>query len=201
MSLRYIYNIINNLDDSVPVQILMNEHGQRIEVRYVGNYTDPETQASYFVYATNDHEPIFIPQPLAIHQQRHLQPHQVIYNDDYPADPMESPPQSPLPRRHRSEHQLSARQRQLSRRAERREAMQRFHENMFANPDNIFNQQPRLPMERPASPVRNQPPNPNSRRSRRRQQRQQQSNVIPQSRRNRVVGGGKKSKQKTRRAH
>lgn len=195
MSLRYIYNIINNLDDSIPVQILINEHGQLIEVRYVGNYTDPETQASYFVYATNDHEPIFIPQPLAIHQQRHLQPYQ-DYNDDYPADPMGSP----RPRRHRSEHQLSARQRQLSRRAERREAMQRFRENMFVNPDNIFNQQPGLPLERPVSPVRNPQPNPNSRRSRRRQ-RQHQSNVIPQSHRNRVVGGGKKSKQKTRRVH
>jgi hypothetical protein len=89
----------------------------------------------------------------------------------------------------------------IARRAERREAMQQFREsqvrNLFANPGNIFmNPEPMEPMQRPASPVRQQAPNPNSRRSRRRQQRNQQreqqpSNVISQRPRNRVVGGAK----------
>jgi hypothetical protein len=203
-------NIINNLNfDAIPAQYLVNQDGEPIEVRYAGNYTDPENQLSYFVYATNDRTPIFVPQPLAPHQYPvfHAQP----YQDDYPADHMESP--RPRPQRHRSSRQQSARQRRITRRAERREAMERFREsqmrNMFANPANIFMnqnqvQEPLAQMQRPASPVRQQPPNPQSHRQQRKasrqqrqqQQQQQQSNIIPQSRRNRVVGGGKKSKRR-----
>lgn len=200
MSLQYV---INNLNfNAVPVQYMVNEHGDNIEVRYIGNYTNPETQQSYFVYANRDRLPIFIPQP---------NPVQIFAqsNDDYPADAMGSPrPHSPRPR---SAHQQSARQQIVQRRADRRAAMQQFHDsqvqNMFANPGNIFNPRPQLLppiMERPASPVRNPPPNPNSRRSRRRQsvqQRQQRlqqppSNVINQRPQDHRVVGGKKTRRR-----
>ena len=192
-------SIINNLNfDAIPAQYIVNQDREPIEVRYVGNYTDPETQQSYFVYATNDRTPIFVPQPLAPHQYPlfHPQP----YQDDHPADPMNSP----RPQRQRTSRQESARQRRLTRRAARREAMEQFREsqvqrNLFANPANIFmNPEPMEPMQRPASPVRQQAPNPNSRRSSRRQRQQrqqqrqqQQSNVISQRPYNRVVGGAK----------
>jgi hypothetical protein len=197
-------NIINNLNfDAIPAQYLVNQDGEPIEVRYAGNYTDPENQLSYFVYATNDRTPIFVPQPLAPHQYPVF--HAQQYQDDYPADPMNSPrPQSPRPQRQRTSRQESARQRRLTRRAARREAMQQFREsqvqrNLFANPGNIFmNPEPMEPMQRPASPVRQQAPNPNSRRTSRRQRQQrqqqrqqQQSNVISQRPYNRVVGGAK----------
>ena len=198
--------IINNLDfDSIPSQFIYDQYEQPIEVRYVGNHTDPQTQLSYFVYATNERTPILVPQPLAPHQYPlfHPQP----YQDDHPADPMNSP--RPRPQRQRTSRQESARQRRLTRRAARREEMRRFRENqlqiMFANPANIFNPQlPPAPMDRPESPVRQQAPNPNSSRSRRRQrqqqrqqrQQQQQSNVISHRPHNRVVGGAKKTKRR-----
>ena len=205
-----LQNIINNLDfDATPSQFIYDQYGQPIEVRYVGNHTDPQTQLSYFVYATNERTPIFVPQPLALHQLAPPQP----YPDDYPADPMGSPrPQSPRPQRQRTSRQESARQRRLTRRTQRREEVRRFRENqlqqMFANPANIFNPRlPPAPMERPESPVRQQSPDPNSGRSRRKQrqqrrqqqqqpQPQQQSNVISPRPHNRVVGG---AKTKTRR--
>jgi hypothetical protein len=182
-------------------------------VYYVGVFTNPETQQPYFVYATRDRQPFFIPQ--------HPQYIPMIGNDDYPDDAMGSPrprsprprsprprsprPRSPRPRspRPRSAHQQAARQRIIQGRLDRRAAMQQFHDNqiqnMFANPANIFNPQPQLPppmMERPASPVRNPPPNPNSRRSRRRQrvqerQQRQPSNVISQRPQDHRVVGGK----------
>jgi hypothetical protein len=196
-------NIINNLNfDAIPAQYLVNQDGEPIEVRYVGNYTDPENQLSYFVYATNDRTPIFVPQPLAPHQYPVF--HAQQYQDDYPADHMESP----RPQRHRSARQQSARQRRLTRRAARREAMERFREsqvqrNMFANPANIFMnqnqvQEPLEQMQRPASPVRQQPPNPHSRRQQRKASRQQRAqraaNVA-----NGWIYGGAKTKRRCRR--
>ena len=201
MSLQSALNNFNFND--VPVQRIMNENGDIIEVYYVGVFTNPETQQPYFVYATRDRQPFFIPQ--------HPQYIPMIGNDDYPDDAMGSPrprsprPRSPRPRspRPRSAHQQAARQRIIQGRLDRRAAMQQFHDNqiqnMFANPANIFNPQPQLPppmMERPASPVRNPPPNPNSRRSRRRQrvqerQQRQPSNVISQRPQDHRVVGGK----------
>jgi len=176
--------IINNLDfDSIPSQILYDQYGQPIEARYVGNETDPETQQSYFVYATNERTPVYVPQPLAPHQRP-------VFHDDYPADPMDSPRQysprqySPRPRRQRTSRQESARQRRLTRRAARREAIRESQmQRMFANPGNLFDPQqlppaPMEPIHRPESPVRQQAPDPNSKRSRRkasRQQRQQRA--------------------------
>jgi hypothetical protein len=166
-----LVRIINNLDfDSIPSQFIYDQYGQPIEVRYVGNHTDPQTQLSYFVYATNDRTPVYVPQPLAPHQYP-------LFHDDYPADPMESPRQRP--RRQRTSRQESARQRRLTRRAARREAIRESQmQRMFANPGNLFmNPEPMEPMHRPASPV-NQAPDPNSKRSRRkasRQQRQQRA--------------------------
>ena len=192
-------NIINNLNfDAIPAQYLVNQDGEPIEVRYVGNYTDPENQLSYFVYATNDRTPIFVPQPLAPHQYPlfHPQP----YQDDHPADPMNSP----RPQRQRTSRQESARQRRLTRRAARREAMEQFREsqvqrNLFANPANIFmNPEPMEPMQRPASPVRQQAHNPHSRRQQRKASRQQRAqraaNVA-----NGWIYGGAKTKRRCRR--
>ena len=190
MSLQSALNNFNFND--VPVQRIMNENGDIIEVYYVGVFTNPETQQPYFVYATRDRQPFFIPQ--------HPQYIPMIGNDDYPDDAMGSPrPRSPRPR---SAHQQAARQRIIQGRLNRRAAMQQFHDNqiqnMFANPANIFNPnpQPHPMMERPASPVRNPPPNPNSRRSRRRQrvqerQQRQPSNVISQRPQDHRVVGGK----------
>ena len=193
-----LQNIINNLDfDAIPAQYLVNQDGEHIEARYVGNYTDPENQLSYFVYATNDRTPIFVPQPLAPHQYPVF--HAQQYQDDYPADHMESP----RPQRHRSARQQSARQRRITRRAARREAMDHFMQNqaqiMFANPNSIFNPQlPPAPMDRPASPVRQQPPNPHSRRQQRKASRQQRAqraaNVA-----NGWIYGGAKTKRRCRR--
>jgi hypothetical protein len=195
--------IINNLDfDATPSQFIYDQYGQPIEVRYVGNYTDPETQQSYFVYATNDRTPIFVPQPLAPHQYPVF--HAQQYQDDYPADHMESP----RPQRQRTSRQESARQRRLTRRAARREAMERFREsqvqrNLFANPANIFMnqnqvQEPLEQMQRPASPVRQQAPNPHSRRQQRKASRQQRAqraaNVA-----NGWIYGGAKTKRRCRR--
>jgi hypothetical protein len=142
---------------------------------YIGNYVDPITQKSYFVFMTRDRQIIHIPANLPVE----LQPR-------------------------RSPRSIS----RIARRTQRREEMRRFNQNqlqqMFANPHNIFNPQlPPAPMQRPASPVRQQPPNPQSHRQQRKerqQQRQQrqQSNVISQSRPNRVVGG---AKTKRRRRH
>ena len=162
-------SIINNLDfDSIPSQILYDQYGEPIEARYVGNYTDPETQLSYFVYATNDRTPVYVPQPLAPHQYP-------VFHNDYPADPMESP----RPRRQRTSRQESARQRRLTRRAARREAIRESQiQRMFANPGNLFD--PQVPVNQAPvnqAPV-NQAPDPNSNRSRRRQlyqQRQQRA--------------------------
>ena len=168
-------SIINNLNfDSIPIQILYDHVGHQIEARYVGNYTDPETQQSYFVYATNDRTPVYVPQPLAPHQQP---------IPEYPADPRQDSPR-----------QESARQRRLTRRAARREAMQQFREsqvqrNLFANPGNIFmNPEPMEPMHRPASPVRQQAPDPRSRRSRRKASRQQRDERAASGR---IYGGAK----------
>jgi hypothetical protein len=172
-------NIINNLDfDATPSQFIYDQYGQPIEVRYVGNHTDPQTQLSYFAYATNERTPILVPQPLAPHQYPvfHPQP----YQDDYPADHMESPrPLSPRPQRQRTSRQESARQRRRTQRVVRRELRQN-PDNIFLNqqahPRNIFlNQEPIQRMPRPASPVRlrQQPPNPASKRSLRKASRQQ----------------------------
>lgn len=185
MSLQSALNNFNFND--VPVQHIMNENGDIIEVYYVGVFTNPETQQPYFVYATRDRQPFFIPQ--------HPQYIPMIGNDDYPDDAMGLS-------RPRSAHQQAARQRIIQGRLNRRAAMQQFHDNqiqnMFANPANIFNPnpQPHPMMERPASPVRNPPPNPNSRRSRRRQrvqerQQRQPSNVISQRPQDHRVVGGK----------
>ena len=167
--------IINNLDfDSIPSQLIYDQYGQPIEARYIGNETDPETQLSYFVYATDERTPIFVPQPLAPHQQP---------IPEYPADPRQDSPR-----------QESARQRRLTRRAARREAMQQFREsqvqrNLFANPGNIFmNPEPMEPMHRPASPVRQQAPDPRSRRSRRKASRQQRDERAASGR---IYGGAK----------
>jgi hypothetical protein len=182
-------SIINNLDfDSIPSQFIYDQYGQPIEVRYIGNYTDPQTQLSYFVYATDERTPIFVPQPLAPHQHP-------VFHDDYPADPMESP--RPRRQRQRTSRQESARQRRLTRRAERREAIRESQmQRMFANPGNMFDPPPQEPMQRPASPV-NQVPDPNSKRSRRRQLRQ-----IAEQRAERVASGwiygGTKSKRRRR---
>jgi hypothetical protein len=152
-----LQNIINNLDfAATPSQFIYDQHGQLIEVRYVGNHTDPQTQLSYVVYATNDRTPILVPQPLA---PQPLAPHQYPlfhpqpYQDDHPADqsprhqsprhqsprhqsprhqsPRHQSPrhQSPLHQRQRNSRQESARQRRLTRRAARREAMDRFMQN------------------------------------------------------------------------
>ena len=170
-------NIINNLNfDATPSQFIYDQYGQPIEVRYVGNHTDPQTQLSYFVYATNERTPILVPQPLAPHQYPlfHPQP----YQDDHPADPMGSPrPQSPRPQRQRTSRQESARQRKNTRRAVRR-ALRLNPDNAFVNqqvhPSNVFlSQNPIQRMPRPASPVHQQAPNPNSRRSRRKASSQQ----------------------------
>ena len=182
--------IINNLDfDSIPSQFIYDQYGQPIEVRYVGIHTDPQTQLSYFVYATNERTPILVPQPLAPHQHP-------VFHDDYPADPMESPRQRP--RRQRTSRQESARQRRLTRRAARREAIRESQmQRMFANPGNLFmNPEPMEPMHRPASPV-NQVPDPNSKRSRRkasRQQRQQRAANVA----NGWIYGGAKTKRRRR---
>ena len=180
-------SIINNLDfDSIPSQFIYDQYGEPIEVRYIGNYTDPETQLSYFVYATDERTPIFVPQPLAPHQHP-------VFHDDYPADPMESP----RPRRQRTSRQESARQRRLTRRAARREAIRESQmQRMFANPGNMFDPHPQEPMQRPASPV-NQVPDPNSKRSRRkasRQQRQQRAANVA----NGWIYGGAKTKRRRR---
>lgn len=174
-------NIINNLNfDAIPAQYLVNQDGEPIEVRYAGNYTDPENQLSYFVYATNDRTPIFVPQPLAPHQYP-------VFHDDYPADPMESP--RPRRQRQRTSRQESARQRRLTRRAARREAIRESQmQRMFANPGNLFmNPEPMEPMHRPASPV-NQVPDPNSKRSRRKASRQQRDERAASGR---IYGGAK----------
>ena len=171
--------IINNLDfDSIPSQLIYDQYGQPIEARYIGNETDPETQLSYFVYATDERTPIFVPQPLAPHQQP---------IPEYPADPRQDSPR-----------QESARQRRLTRRAARREAIRESQmQRMFANPGNLFmNPEPMEPMHRPASPV-NQVPDPNSKRSRRkasRQQRQQRAANVA----NGWIYGGAKTKRRRR---
>ena len=198
-----LQNIINNLDfAATPSQFIYDQHGQLIEVRYVGNHTDPQTQLSYVVYATNDRTPILVPQPLA---PQPLAPYQYPlfhpqpYQDDHPAD--QSPRhQSPRHQRQRNSRQESARQRRLTRRAARREAMDRFMQNqaqiMFANPNSIFNPQlPPAPMDRPESPVRQQAPNPNSHRSRRKASRQQRDERAASGR----IYGGAKTKRRCRR--
>jgi len=203
-----LQNIINNLDfAATPSQFIYDQHGQLIEVRYVGNHTDPQTQLSYVVYATNDRTPILVPQPLA---PQPLAPHQYPlfhpqpYQDDHPADqsPRHQSPrhQSPRHQRQRNSRQESARQRRLTRRAARREAMDRFMQNqaqiMFANPNSIFNPQlPPAPMDRPESPVRQQAPNPNSHRSRRKASRQQRDERAASGR----IYGGAKTKRRCRR--
>ena len=203
-----LQNIINNLDfAATPSQFIYDQHGQLIEVRYVGNHIDPQTQLSYFVYATNDRTPILVPQPLA---PQPLAPHQYPlfhpqpYQDDHPADqsPRHQSPrhQSPRHQHQRNSRQESARQRRLTRRAARREAMDRFMQNqaqiMFANPNSIFNPQlPPAPMDRPESPVRQQAPNPNSHRSRRKASRQQRDERAASGR----IYGGAKTKRRCRR--
>ena len=185
--------IINNLDfDSIPSQFIYDQYEQPIEVRYVGNHTDPQTQLSYFVYATNERTPILVPQPLAPHQYP-------LFHDDYPADPMESPRQysprqySPRqrPRRQRTSRQESARQRRLTRRAAHREAIR--ESQMFANPGNLFDPDMRAVNHAPV----NQVPDPNSKRSRRkasRQQRQQRAANVA----NGWIYGGAKTKRRRR---
>jgi hypothetical protein len=187
-------SLLNNLDfDATPSQFIYDQYGQPIEVRYVGNHTDPQTQLSYFVYATNERTPILVPQPLAPHQLAPPQP----YPDDYPADPMGSPrPQSPRPQRQRTSRQESARQRKNTRRTQRREEVRRFRENqaqiMFANPANIFNPRlPPAPMKQPVSPVHQQAPDPNSRRSRRKASSQQRAERAARIASGRIVGGAK----------
>ena len=182
--------IINNLDfDSIPSQLIYDQYGQPIEARYVGNETDPVTQQSYFVYATNDRTPVYVPQPLAPHQRP-------IFHDDYPADPMESPRQRP--RRQRTSRQESARQRRLTRRAVRREAIRESQmQRMLANPGNLFD--PQVPPVRPVNqaPV-NQAPDPNSKRSRRKASRQQRAERAANVASGWIYGG---AKTKRRRRH
>lgn len=176
--------IINNLDfDSIPSQILYDQYGQPIEARYVGNETDPETQQSYFVYATNERTPVYVPQPLAPHQHP-------VFHDDYPADPMDSPRQyspRPRPRRQRTSRQESARQRRLTRRAARREAIRESQvQHMFANPGNLFD--PQVPI--------NQAPDPNSSRSRRKASRQQRQQRAANVANGWIYGGAKTKKRR-----
>lgn len=185
-------HIINNLFYHVPSQFIYDQYGQPIEVRYMGNYTDPQTQLSYFVYITvNDaRTPILVPQPLAPHQ---LAPPPPPYPDDYPADPIDSPrPQSPRPQRQPSPRSS----RRIERRSARREAMNRFLQNqgqiMFHSPNNIFNPRlPPAPMVRPVSPVRQQAPDPNSRRSRRRASRPQRDERAARIASGWIYGGAK----------
>ncbi len=112
--------------------------------------------------------------------------------DEAPADPMGSP----RPQRQRTAAQEAARQRRLTRRSERRKAMKRFLDNelqrMFHSPNNIFNPRlPPVPMDRPESPVRQQPPNPNSNRSRRRASRQQRAERAARIASGWIYGGAK----------
>jgi hypothetical protein len=78
--------------------------------------------------------------------------------------------------------------------------MERFREsqirNMFANPANIFMnqnqvQEPLEQMQRPASPVRQQPPNPHSRRQQRKASRQQRAQRAANVANGWIYGGAK----------
>jgi len=162
--LSYIYI------DGVP---MYNEDEDPIVVGYVGNYVDPANNQSYLVYMRTDtRQFMYIPEAP---QPQQYMPLQVFEHDEAPADRMDSP----RPQRLRTLQQEAARQRRITLRAIRR-ARRQNPDNIFLNqqahPRNIFlNQEPIQRMPRPASPVRlrQQPPNPASKRSLRKASRQQ----------------------------
>lgn len=169
-SLMDINNI--NLDDLFLGNIyinddaLMDENRRPIVAGHIGNYVDPNTHQQFRVFMTRNRQIIHIPESAR-----------------------------PQLRRERTSRQESARQRKNTRRAVRR-ALRLNPDNAFVNqqvhPSNVFlNQNPIQRMPIPASPVRQQAPNPNSRRSRRKASRQDRAERAARIASGWIVGGAK----------
>lgn len=187
-----------------PVQHLVDNLGVRIPVRLVGTVYDNNGLA-YSLYLEHDRTPIFIPIP----PEPAAMPDQFV--DNYPADEMEDVEERVSPRRaarraSRAASRAASRPARMSRRADRRAALQAFEQQeqqqqqpgLFANPHNIFQQQPqqqpRPLLVRPL-PVPPTPANPASRRQRRKASRLSREQRAARIRAGHVVGG------KTRRRH
>ena len=200
---HFINNMTDEEFDSYPVQHLIDNLGVRIPVRLVATIHD--NGVAYSVYLEHDRTPIFIPIP----PEPAAMP--APYIDDYPADEMEDVEERVSPRQ--DARRAASRAARISRRADRRAARQAFEQQqlrrqqpgLFANPHNIFqqhqqqhqqphqqphqDQQPHLPMQRPQSPVHQQPPNPASRRQRRKASRLSRERREARIRAGYVVGG------------
>ena len=176
-SLMDINNI--NLDDLFLGNIyihddaLMDENRRPIVAGHIGNYVDPNTHQQFRVFMTRNRQIIPIPENAR-----------------------------PQLRRERTSRQESARQRKNTRRAVRR-ALRLNPDNAFVNqqvyPSNVFlSQDPIQRMPRPAAPVHQQAPDPNSKRSLRKASSQQHAVRAANVANGQIYGGGKT---KRRRRH
>ena len=117
------YIIVKNEYIYIHGEPMYDQNIQPIVAGYIGNYVDPITQKSYFVFMTRDRQIIHIPASLPVE----LQPR-------------------------RSPRSISRIARRTQRREEMRRFNQNQLQQMFANPHNIFNPQlPPAPMQRPAA--------------------------------------------------
>ena len=189
-----------NLNDLHLAHIYINDdpiyqNGEPIVAGYVGIYVDPHNH-SFFRYITLARQVIDIPE-YANPLPRYIPPPRVYEDAELPADRMDSP---------RPQHQHSPRSsRRIARRAVRR-ALRVNPDNIFLNalpdnPRNIFlSQDPIQRMPRPASPVRQQAPDPNSRRSLRKESKRRRDEKAARIASGWIYGGAK-TQTKRRRRH
>jgi hypothetical protein len=174
MNREYIENLVIAIPHEdllrYPIYRMIDHLGVETPFRIVGNVIENGVPNYVCVVDDNNRTVIYLPHP---------------------------PPVAGFDEARLSDRSRARRNARISRRSDRRVARQAFEQQqrqlqpaLFANPHNIFQQQRYLPLiQRPLSPVHQQPPNPESSRQRRRASRMSRERREELIRQGLILGG------------